>query len=62
MKKYMFWWHVKDNPVTYPHNDSMSVNAINDQEAINKFWSRIDNEFDYAPTDVDHYEYKAVRS
>lgn len=57
MKQYTFWWHVKDNPRTYPHNDSMTVNARTDEEAIAKFWERIREEFDYITSDVDHYQY-----
>ena len=27
MKKYLIYWHVKDNSATYPHNDNMLLYA-----------------------------------
>lgn len=56
MKKYLIYWHVKDNPVTYPHNDNMQLYARSAEEAERKAWNRIMNEFDYSVSDVDHME------
>lgn len=33
MKKYMIYWHVKDNPETYAHNDNMQLYAKSAEEA-----------------------------
>ena len=41
MKKYLIYWHVKDNPVTYPHNDNMLIYAKSADEAEKKAWNRI---------------------
>lgn len=56
MKKYLIYWHVKDNPVTYPHNDNMQLYARSAEEAERKARNRIMNEFDYSVSDVDHME------
>ncbi len=56
MKKYLIYWHVKDNPVTYPHNDNMQLYARSAEEAERKARNRIMNEFDYDVNDVDHME------
>lgn len=53
---YAVYWHVKDNPETYPHNDSMLVIANDIHEAIKRAYERIDNEFDYSLSDVDMME------
>ena len=56
MKKYLIYWHVKDNTVTYPHNDNMQLYARSAEEAERKARNRIMNEFDYSVSDVDHME------
>ena len=56
MKKYMIYWHVKDNPETYAHNDNMQLYAKSAEEAEQKAWNRIRCEFDYSATDVDYME------
>ena len=56
MKKYLIYWHVKDNPVTYPHNDNMLIYAKSADEAEKKAWNRIRSEFDYSAADVDRLE------
>lgn len=56
MKKYLIYWHVKDNPVTYPHNDNMQLYARSAEEAERKARNRIMNEFDYSVSDVDYME------
>lgn len=53
---YAVYWHVKDNPETYPHNDSMLVIAKDEYDAIEKAYERIDDEFDYGVSDVDMIE------
>lgn len=47
MNTYFVYWHVYDNPETYPHNDWMRVNASTRKEAEYKAWERIRSEFDY---------------
>ena len=60
MKKYLIYWHVKDNAVTYPHNDNMQLYARSEEEAERKAWNRIRSEFDYSAADVDHMEVVAA--
>lgn len=56
MKKYLIYWHVKDNPETYAHNDNMLIYAKDEDEAYQKAKNRIMSEFDYGWSDVDHIE------
>lgn len=60
MKKYLIYWHVKDNAVTYPHNDNMQLYARSEEEAERKAWNRIRSEFDYSEADVDYMEVVAA--
>ncbi len=52
-KNYEVYFHVNDNDVTYPHNDSMLVGAENPDGIMQEFKRRIDEEFDYNFSDID---------
>ena len=58
MNNYEVYWHVKDNPKTYPHNDNMLVCAENYEGAAHEFCERIYNEFDY---DIKYVDYVRIR-
>ena len=59
-KRWTFSWHVKDNPETYAHNDSMLVLADTEHEAIETAFDRIENEFNYTVADVDYYDVEEI--
>ena len=60
MNDYICDWHVKDNPVTFPHNDSMLVCAENYENAAKAFRERIMDEFDYELIYVDYVRIQLV--